>query len=222
MSVAVNTPEELGFLAELRIQRWDDHRYYHQSRINQSLHLLSAMSFIACYVLIFTNLSAAVMMGWLVAMLSRQAGHFFFEPRDYDQINRASHEHKEDIKVGYNLRRKRILHAVWALIPVVLYFNPSFFGLVKPGEVWDGYLHNVALLWFWLAVTALVLRAIYLVFAQGLQTGLVWATKILTDPFNDFKTYLKSPWYLCRGELFDPMPAAASPSEETVIRGRGA
>ncbi|MEK0417035.1 MAG: hypothetical protein RI949_1041, partial [Pseudomonadota bacterium] len=25
------------FLEELRIQRWDDHRYYHHCRINQSL-----------------------------------------------------------------------------------------------------------------------------------------------------------------------------------------
>src|SRR5262245_29217970 len=34
------------FLKELATQRWDDHRYYHHSRINQSLHLLSAMSFL--------------------------------------------------------------------------------------------------------------------------------------------------------------------------------
>ena len=36
-----------GFLEHLKEQRWDDHRYYHHSRINQSLHLLSATSFIA-------------------------------------------------------------------------------------------------------------------------------------------------------------------------------
>ena len=33
------------FLEELRQQRWDDHRYCHHSRINQSLHLLSAVNF---------------------------------------------------------------------------------------------------------------------------------------------------------------------------------
>src|ERR1035438_4652328 len=32
-----------SFLRALEIQRWDDHRYYHHSRINQSLHLLSAI-----------------------------------------------------------------------------------------------------------------------------------------------------------------------------------
>jgi hypothetical protein len=37
------------------------------------------------------------------------------------------------------------------------------------------------------------------------QTGLVWATKILTDPFNDAIIYCKAPLYLMRGELIDPM-----------------
>lgn len=198
--------DDLGFRDELRIQRFDDHRYYHQNRINQSLHLVSAMSFMAAYVLMFTNLTAAVMIGWLVAMVTRQSGHFFFEPREYDHINKASHAHKEDIKVGYNLQRKRILHGVWAAIPVVLFFNPSFFGLLTPGVGLNGFFHNLAILWFWLAVTALAARTVYLIFAEGVQTGLVWATKILTDPFNDFKTYLKSPFYLLKGELMDPMP----------------
>ena len=31
-----------GFLQALKTQRWDDHRYYHHSRINQALHLVSA------------------------------------------------------------------------------------------------------------------------------------------------------------------------------------
>jgi hypothetical protein len=34
-----------NFREQLRIQRWDDHRYYHHSRINQSLHFVSAVSF---------------------------------------------------------------------------------------------------------------------------------------------------------------------------------
>ena len=35
-----------GFLETLKMQRWDDHRYYHHSRINQSLHFVSAISFL--------------------------------------------------------------------------------------------------------------------------------------------------------------------------------
>jgi hypothetical protein len=34
-----------NFREQLRIQRWDDHRFYHHSRINQSLHFVSAVSF---------------------------------------------------------------------------------------------------------------------------------------------------------------------------------
>ena len=92
-----------SFLAELRTQRWDDHRYYHHSRINQSLHLLSAVSFIVAYVTAFTDPAKSALIGWLVSMVSRQSGHFFFEPKGYDAVNHATHEHKEEIKVGYNL-----------------------------------------------------------------------------------------------------------------------
>jgi hypothetical protein len=113
------------FLETLRIQRWDDHRYYHHSRINQSLHLVSALSFLTAYGLIFKNPAASALIGWLVAMVSRQAGHFFFEPKGYDQVNHATHEHKEDIKVGYNLRRKIVLLTIWALSPALLWWNPT-------------------------------------------------------------------------------------------------
>ena len=38
------------FFQTVATQRWDDHRYYHHSRINQFLHLISAMSFLVAYV----------------------------------------------------------------------------------------------------------------------------------------------------------------------------
>ena len=84
-----------SFLTALRTQRWDDHRYYHHSRINQSLHFVSASSFLIAYALIFVDPVAAALVGWLVSMTTRQAGHFFFEPKDYDHLNHATHEHKE-------------------------------------------------------------------------------------------------------------------------------
>ena len=55
-------------------QRWDDHRYYHHNRINQALHLVSALSFIAAYVLLFVDPFAAVMLAWLVAMPAGSSG----------------------------------------------------------------------------------------------------------------------------------------------------
>jgi len=70
-----------NFLEQLRIQRWNDHRYYHHSRINQSLHFISALSFLIGYAMMFFDPLAAALIGWLVSMTSRQAGHFFFEAR---------------------------------------------------------------------------------------------------------------------------------------------
>jgi hypothetical protein len=192
------------FLAELRTQRWDDHRYYHHSRINQSLHFLSACSFLVAYVMMFTDPVKAALIGWLVAMVSRQSGHFFFEPKGYDEVNHATHEHKEAIKVGYNLRRKVILHTVWALIPLLLWANPTFFGFFPRSTGLASFVRHTGELWLIVGIGALLFRTVQLFFLKDVQTGLVWLTKIVTDPFNDFKIYCKSPLYLLRGELMDP------------------
>jgi hypothetical protein len=194
-----------SFWAELRTQRWDDHRYYHHSRINQSLHLLSAVSFIVAYVTAFADPARSALIGWLVSMVSRQSGHFFFEPKGYDEVNRASHEYKEDIKVGYNLRRKVILHAIWALSPALLWLDPTVFGLFAPPTGAAEFVRRVGEIWLVVGVGALLFRTVHLFFLKDVQTGLVWLTKIVTDPFNDVKTYWKSPLYLMRGELIDPM-----------------
>ncbi len=193
------------FSEELHAQRWDDHRLYHHSRINQSLHLLSATCFIVTYALLLVDPTTAALLGWVIAMCSRQIGHFFFEPKAYDAVNNATFEHKEDIKVGYNLHRKRVLHGLWALTPIALYFEPRLFGLFDAHQNWDQFFYNLMLLWIYLAVAALVFRTVQLFFISDVRTGLVWATKILTDPFHDFKIYMKSPWYLLQGELIDPM-----------------
>lgn len=192
-----------GFREALRTQRWDDHRYYHHSRINQALHLVSAVSFLVAYLLVFKDPASAALIGWFIAMTSRQIGHLFFEPKGYDEVNQATHEHKEEIKVGYNLQRKVVLLTVWALSPLPLYFDPTLFGIFEPhatnGEFW----RHVGLVWLVLAVGGLLFRTVQLFFQQSIQTGLVWATKILTDPFHDIKLYHKAPLYLLKGEFID-------------------
>ena len=193
-----------GFLAALRTQRWDDHRYYHHSRINQSLHLVSAISFLFSYVMIFKDPAISALAGWLVAMTTRQAGHFFFEPKDYDTVNHASHEYKEEIKVGYNLRRKVVLLSIWALSPLPLYFDPTFFGIFNPAASKTEFIRQLAEIWLAIGVGGVVFRMLQLFVAKDVQTGLVWATKILTDPFHDIKLYHKAPLALLRGELIDP------------------
>ena len=194
-----------GFLEALKVQRWDDHRYYHHSRINQALHLVSASSFVCAYVLAFTSPAAAALVGWLVGMTSRQAGHFFFEPKDYDEVNQATHEYKEEVKVGYNLKRKVVLMTIWALSPLALYLDPTMFGMFTPWTSPADFMRQVAKVWLAVGIGGLLFRTVHLFFLKDVQTGLVWATKILTDPFHDIKLYHKAPLYLMRGELFDTM-----------------
>jgi len=203
------------FKQALATQRWDDHRYYHHSRINQSLHFVSAMSFLVAYVLLFIDPPMAALVGWLVSMTTRQAGHFFFEPTGYDHINQATHDHKEAIKVGYNLRRKVVLIALWALGPVLVWLQPTLWGMVAAADDLMGFARNVGWIWLALGVAGLLFRTVHLFFLQGVQAGLVWCTKILTDPVHDLILYHRAPLALLRGELLDPM-------DHVAHRGQGA
>ena len=193
-----------SFLEALRTQRWDDHRYYHHSRINQALHLVSALSFLTAYALVFTNPAAAALIGWLVAMVSRQVGHFFFEPKGYDEVNQVTNEYKEQIKVGYNLRRKVVLMTIWALSPGLLLLDPTLFGTFEPANGAAEFVRQVGKMWLVIGASGLLFRTVQLFFIRDMQTGLVWMTKILTDPFHDLKLYHKAPVALMRGELIDP------------------
>lgn len=192
------------FLETLAEQRWDDHRYYHHSRINQSLHLLSALSFLSAYVLAFTDPILAAAVGWLVAMTSRQIGHFFFEPKGYDAANQATHEYKEEIKVGYNLQRKVVLMGLWAISPLVLFADPTLLGVLEPPASQQEFLRRLGAIWLALGAGGLLLRTVHLFFIRDVTTGLVWMTKILTDPLHDIKLYYAAPLHLLRGELIDP------------------
>ncbi|MCP5286519.1 MAG: hypothetical protein H6933_16660 [Burkholderiaceae bacterium] len=193
------------FRRQLALQRWDDHRYYHQSRINQTLHLISALSFLVAYGLLFIDPAAAALVGWLVSMTTRQAGHFFFEPLGFDHVNQATHDHKEAIKVGYNLRRKVVLLAAWVLLPALLWLDRSLLGLIEPSTGLAGWVHDVGLLWLALGVGGLLFRTLHLFVLKSPLEGLVWMSKILTDPFHDVVLYHKAPLALLRGERLDPM-----------------
>jgi len=210
----MNSPTEvvssLSFGEELRQQRWDDHRFYHQSRVTQSLHLFSALCFLVSYVLMPFNPIAASLLGWTVAMWSRQIGHFFFEPKGFDHINNVTFDHKEEAKVGYNLQRKVVLFAAWISVPLLLWLNPGFWGVFPPSDgytFWD----RLGILWLVLGLGGLFLRTFWLCATRRVQTGLVWFTKILTDPFHDVKMYYMAPIWLLRGQWFDPMEHAQEP-----------
>ena len=208
-----------SFLQSLAVQRWDDHRYYHHSRINQSLHLVSAMSFLTAYGAVFLSPAWAALIGWLMAMVTRQCGHFFFEPKGYDAVNHATHAHKEAIKVGYNLKRKLVLLSIWALSPLVLWLDPTVFGLYPASAVRGAFLTHLGQLWLAIGLGALLFRVVQLWILRDAHTALVWLTKIITDPFHDIMLYHRAPLYLLRGELIDPMGGAATPEASPVAPG---
>ena len=188
-----------SFLETLRVQRWDDHRYYHHSRVNQSLHLLSAVTFVVAYAVMFRDPAVAALLAWLVSMTSRQIGHLVFEPKEYDTVNHATHAHKEEIKVGYNLRRKIVLMSVWALSPLLLALDPAALGLCARPATAMAFARHVGNLWLAVGVGGLLFRTVQLFVVKDVQTGLVWATKIVTDPFHDIVLYHRAPAALFAG-----------------------
>ena len=191
-------------MGQLAVQRWDDHRLYHHSRINQSLHLISALSFIFSYVMLFINPVIASLVAWLVSMTTRQAGHFFFEPRGYDYVNNMTDAHKEDIKVGYNIHRKIVLMSIWAAIPFIAYIYPTALVWAVPDHYHD-LVSITAFWWLYLGAAGMLFRMLQLAVQDHPLSALAWGVKILTDPFHDVKLYYKSPFFLLKGEMIDPM-----------------
>ena len=189
-----------GFFDALKVQRWDDHRYYHHSLVNQSLHFVSATSFLVAYVLAFSDPAMAALIGWLVAMTTRQIGHLFFEPRGYDQVNQATDDYKEEIKVGYNIKRKLVLLAIWALSPLLLVLDPTLLGIFAAHADTAELVRHVGELWLVVGLAGIAFRALQLFVLQDVQIGLVWVTKIATDPFHDIKLYHRAPLQVLAGK----------------------
>ena len=75
--------------------------------------------------------------------------------------------------------------------------------MVPKHENLTEFLYAVGYAWLFLGVGGLLFRTIHLCFLQDVQTGLVWMTKILTDPFHDVYLYHKAPLQLLRGQRFD-------------------
>lgn len=194
-----------SFFASLRAQRWDDHRFYHHSRANQALHLVSAVSFLVAYVIAFKNPAIAAIVAWLLAMVTRQAGHFFYEPKGYDEVNEATHEHKEAIKVGYNLRRKVVLMLVWMTSPLLLLVDPTLLHCFEPAGDLGEAVHQVGEIWLTIGLGGLLFRTVQLFVIRDVRTGLVWLTKIATDPFHDVMLYYRAPFELFRERILVPI-----------------
>ena len=66
------------------------------------------------------------------------------------------------------------------------------------------FIREVGTIWLVVGAGGLLFRTVQLFFVRDVETGLVWMTKILTDPFHDFVLYYKAPLRLLHGELIDP------------------
>ena len=77
--------------------------------------------------------------------------------------------------------------------------------MIRPWESGWEFFHQLGMCWLFIGVAGVILRSAQLFFIRDLQTGLVWAVKILTDPFHDIKLYYKAPYRLMRGEIDDRM-----------------
>ena len=103
-----------------------------------------------------------------------------------------------------------LLVAIWAVAPCALLADPSLGGLLVPAADRGALLEQVGLIWLVVGAGGLLFRTVHLFFIRDVRTGLVWMTKILTDPFNDIRLYHRAPLHLMRGQLIDPMPHAAA------------
>jgi hypothetical protein len=83
---------------------------------------------------------------------------------------------------------------------VLLWVSPSLFGAIEPAGSLRGFVHDVGIAWLALAVVGVAIRVVQLWVERSLATGLVWALKLLTDPFHDVVLYHRAPLALLRGE----------------------
>ena len=61
-------------------------------------------------------------------------------------------------------------------------------------QIDKGLIYNTAILWLFTGVGAVLFRTVHLFYLMGFQSGLVWAIKIITDPFHDIKIYHRAPF----------------------------
>ena len=80
------------------------------------------------------------------------------------------------------------------------------------------FIQHVGQVWLVLGLGGVLFRTIQLFFIREVMTGLIWMTKILTDPFHDFMLYCRSPLYLLRGQLIDPMDDVTEPETFLTVR----
>lgn len=180
---------------EIQLQLQQDHDLYHHSLVNQSLHFFSGCQNIVAYILFFSgHFVSAVSLG-LVSWFIRQSGHFFFESKEYDEINQMTFEEKEAEKVGANLHRKLLMIGGLAAFLTLFFVTPDKLVTFAQmcGYAAEGPFSALIFFSFLVFIFTWVSRSVWLMFNRSLMTGVCWFIKILYDPINDLVRYHDSP-----------------------------
>lgn len=184
-----------AFIKEIQFQLQQDHDYYHNSLMNQSLHLFSGCLNITSMIILVSASFDQAMLLFLFSWTVRQSGHFFFEPKDFDEKANKTFEQKEEEKIGANLERKRfmigglVLSLIgFLLLPDKLMAIANTFGY-QTQEAFNALMFCS----FSVFIASWVLRALWLITFHGPLRGLSWFFKILYDPINDIVLYKGSP-----------------------------
>jgi hypothetical protein len=93
-----------------------------------------------------------------------------------------------------------VLLAIWAASPLLLVLDPTLLGIFAPHADMAEFVRHVGELWLVVGLAGIAFRVFQLFILQDIQTGLVWATKIATDPFHDIKLYHRAPLQLMAGK----------------------
>jgi hypothetical protein len=86
---------------------------------------------------------------------------------------------------------------------VALYLFPTLFGLFAPPADRIEFVRHVGVVWLAIGIGGGLFRVVQLSFTKDVPTGLIWAFKVLSDPFHNIALYYKSPLALLRGEWID-------------------
>jgi glutamate-1-semialdehyde 2,1-aminomutase len=183
----VRVPRPLrSFYAEVMRRKQHDHHASHSNAVNQLFHIISSSAFIACYALVFWDLTTAMWAG-MAALFLRQFGHAVLEPPCHD---------KEATLLGYNTRNKSLILGTYCLIPVAHLARASAW----TAEVLQPLAVSVAREWFLWTLVVVAGRVAYLVWAHDVRLAAVWFVKLLTDPATDIVAY--SPRYIGASRAF--------------------
>lgn len=164
-----------SFCTEVMRRKRDDHHASHSNGVNQLLHLVSSSVFLVCYALAFRDLTTAMWAG-LGALFLRQIGHALLEP--------PCHE-KEALLLGFDTRKKTVIVGMYLVIPVVHLLSAEAWHVralasIAPAVAWQ---------WFLWTLAVVGGRVLYLAWAHGLHTSMIWFVKLITDPATDVVAY---------------------------------